>query len=51
MARGAEAEQLLRVHGRNELEEKHTSKLLIFFKLVRCETANAHHVPGVTRMF
>ncbi|KAK9839605.1 hypothetical protein WJX81_000469 [Elliptochloris bilobata] len=30
----AEAEQLLRVHGRNELEEKHTSKLLIFLKLL-----------------
>ena len=30
----AEAEQQLRVHGRNELEEKHTSKLLIFLKLV-----------------
>ncbi len=30
----AEAEQQLRVHGRNELEEKTTSKLLIFLKLV-----------------
>ena len=29
-----EAEQQLRVHGRNELEEKSTSKLLIFLKLV-----------------
>ena len=39
------------MHGRNELEEKHTSKLLIFFKLVRCETTNAHDVPEVTHMF
>ena len=29
----AEAEQQLRLHGKNELEEKHTSKLLIFLKL------------------
>ena len=29
-----EAEQQLRLHGRNELEEKSTSKLLIFLKLV-----------------
>lgn len=29
----AEAEQQLRIHGKNELEEKHTSKLLIFLKL------------------
>lgn len=33
--RPAAAEQLLAVHGRNELEERHTSKLLIFLKLVR----------------
>lgn len=34
-ARAAEAEQLLQVYGRNELEEKTTSKLIIFLKLVR----------------
>ena len=34
-ARSAEAEQLLQVYGRNELEEKTTSKLIIFLKLVR----------------
>lgn len=33
-ARAAEAEQLLQVYGRNELEEKTTSKLVIFLKLV-----------------
>ena len=27
------------MHGRNELEEKHTSKLLIFLKLVRVSGA------------
>ena len=30
----AEAEQLLQVYGKNELEEKTTSKLIIFLKLV-----------------
>ena len=30
-----EAEQQLRLHGKNELEERQTSKLLIFLKLVR----------------
>ena len=34
---GAEAEALLRVHGRNELEEKTTPKWLIFLKLVRLQ--------------
>lgn len=36
----AEAEQLLQTYGRNELEEKSTSKLIIFLKLVipRCQS-------------
>ena len=47
----AEAEQQLRVHGRNELEEKTSSKLLIFLKLVRSPasvsltiSSTRHHV-------
>lgn len=43
-----EAEQQLRVHGKNELEERQTSKLLIFLKLVRPLSPPRYvHLPGV----
>ena len=37
----AEAKQLLQVYGKNELEEKTTSKLIIFLKLV----CFCRHIP------
>ena len=42
----SEAEQQLRLHGKNELEERQTSKLLIFLKLVRRQQRSKHPAPS-----